>query len=76
MGAAACGSGERLWAVWLLCSWQGVVRPMGAKEPLDFTRAGYRWEIPWHLLDAVSPREMTINTEDSAVVCACLPAAC
>ena len=31
--------------------------PTGVKEPLDFTQskmgAGLRWEIPWHLLDAI-----------------------
>ena len=31
--------------------------PLGAKEPLDFTRSrmgnGFRWSIPSHLLDAI-----------------------
>ena len=31
--------------------------PLGTKEPLDFTQSkmgkGLRWEIPWHLLDAI-----------------------
>jgi len=46
--------------------------PLGIKEPLDFTQSkmgkGLRWEIPWHLLDAIfyaKDKRMTVAFTDS-----------
>ena len=46
--------------------------PLGIKEPLDFTQSkmgkGLRWEIPWHLLDAIfyaKEKRMTVAFNDS-----------
>ena len=46
--------------------------PIGLKEPLDFTQSklgnGLRWDMQWHLLDAVfyaSSRKMTVAFDDS-----------
>jgi hypothetical protein len=47
--------------------------PIGIKEPLDFTQSrsigsGMRWEIAWHLLDAIfysQTKQMTVEFGDS-----------